>query len=36
MDLEPSLGASYSEQSKNLDFLELKGIMKHLAKTVLE
>jgi hypothetical protein len=30
------IGASYSEQSKNSDFVELKGIMKLLAKTVLE
>jgi len=30
------IGSNYSEQSKNSDFLELKGVMKHLAKTVLE
>jgi hypothetical protein len=30
------IGASYSEQSENSDFVELKGTMKHLAKTVLE
>jgi hypothetical protein len=30
------IGAIYSEQSKDSDFVELKGAMKHLAKTVLE
>jgi hypothetical protein len=34
--LEILIGASHSEQSKNSDFVKLKGIMKHLAKTVLE
>jgi hypothetical protein len=28
--------ASYSEHSKNYDFVELTGIMKHLAKTVVQ
>jgi len=30
------IGSSNCEQSKNSDFVELKGIMKHLVKIVLE